>query len=57
MGYNHGKLSLHPAALMRISGCEIIFNVLVQHFDFTKCKGEFSCFDQKLKDYHLQETN
>ena len=31
MGYNHGELSMHPAALMRISGCEIDFLVLVQH--------------------------
>ena len=31
MAYIHGKLSMHPAALMRISGCEIDFGVLVQH--------------------------
>ena len=32
MGYNHDELSMHPAALMRISGCEIDFSVLVQHY-------------------------
>ena len=42
MGYNHDELSMHPAALMRISGCEINFFVLVlHHFYSMLISGKF----------------